>query len=341
MRKRILFALATSLLLASCGNNPEDGKKEPKTDPVVEKEDKTVPVFVMSGQSNMEGSTYWTYNNQNLLEKEMTDLGEDYSIIGEGVENVLCSYYGFYHPNGWSQAHTASTDKTTPEARLTPNFQPTTVGMGVGDGGKDEYFGPEVGLAYKLSQEYAEKNPIHLIKCAFSGSGFSQGTLNWRNQPDESKTDAENAASSLYFLLKKYTDNCLKAIEDEGKTPVIKGFLWHQGESDTSNKTYDTEMLDLISKFRTDYAEYADDEDGENIAFIDCTIYDGNKNTYGTPQNVANGINKLKGNIAAANDNNFLIDGSFSSGEGLQLKLAILLKADITIITTTQKMHLS
>lgn len=327
MKNKKLFALATCALfsLASCGEKENNNNNKPNnpTPPVVQKD--IVPVFVMSGQSNMEGSTYWRVkeNNQtvNILEREMTTLGEDYSVIGNGVENVVCSYYGFYHPSGWAQAHTASTDKSTPQARLTPNFKPTTVGMGVGDGGNDDYFGPEIGLSYKLSQEYDGDNPIHLIKCAFSGSGFSQGTLNWRNQPDENKTEEQNASSSLYYLLKRYTDNCLKVIEDEGKTPVIKGFLWHQGESDTNNNDYDAEMLGLIAKFRSDYAQYAEDEEGDNIAFIDCTIYDGAKNTYGSASNVANGINKKKQNVAEASENNYLIDGSFSSGKGLSLEI--------------------
>ena len=50
----------------------------------------------------------------------------------------------------------------------------------------------------------------------------------------EEKTEEENASASLYYLLKTYTDNCLKVIEDQGKVPVIKGFIWHQGESDSA-----------------------------------------------------------------------------------------------------------
>lgn len=343
MNKKLLLTLVSSMFLglASCSNGNENDPKQPK-----EPEPEYVPVFVMTGQSNMEGSTYWRYNGENLLKKYMTELGEDYSFVDpdetnnnvadkatreDGVENVLTSYYGFYHRNGWTQAHTASLDTSTPEARLTPNFKPTTVGMGVGDGGNDDYFGPELGMAYKLGKEYDGDEPIHLIKCAFSGSGFSQGTVNWRNYPDDTKTDEENAKSSLYFLLKKYTDNCLKVIKDEGKVPVIKGLIWHQCESDTSNKTYQEEMEGLIARFRTDYAEYATDEDGKNIAFLDCTIYDGSKNTYGAQSglNTGDGINVQKNNIAAKGlldkddenyEPNFIVDGTFTDN-GLKLEI--------------------
>lgn len=341
MNKKLWLTLVSAAVLglAGCSNDsskPDNGKK-PDPEPEVEE----VPVFVMSGQSNMEGSTNWRLKDENLLKKYMEELGEDYSFVDpdetnntvdqkatrkDGIENVLTTYYGFYHPNGWTQAHTASLDTSTPEARLTPNFKPTTVGMGVGDGGKDDYFGPELGLAYKLGKEYDGEEPIHLIKCAFSGSGFSQGSLNWRNYPDESKTDEQNATSSLYYLLKRYTDNSLKVIENQGKKPVIKGFIWHQGESDTSNENYQTEMEGLIARFRTDYAGYATDEEGSNIAFLDCTIYDGSKGTYG---DVNNGINVKKNAIAAkgqldpgdANyEKNYIVDGTFTDN-GLKLEI--------------------
>ena len=341
MNKKLWLTLVSAAVLglAGCSNDspkPDNGKK-PDPEPEVEE----VPVFVMSGQSNMEGSTNWRLNDENLLKKYMEELGDDYSFVDpdetnntvdqkatrkDGIENVLTTYYGFYHPNGWTQAHTASLDTSTPEARLTPNFKPTTVGMGVGDGGKDDYFGPELGLAYKLGKEYDGEEPIHLIKCAFSGSGFSQGSLNWRNYPDESKTDEQNATSSLYYLLKRYTDNSLKVIEDQGKKPVIKGFIWHQGESDTSNENYQTEMEGLIARFRADYAGYATDGEGDNIAFLDCTIYDGSKNTYG---DVNNGINVKKNAIAAkgqldpsdANyEKNYIVDGTFTDN-GLKLEI--------------------
>ena len=205
MNKKIWLTLmsAAVISLAACSNN--EPVKKPNNTPSID----YVPVFVMSGQSNMEGSTYWRYNGENLLKKNMTELGDDYSIVdpdetnntiaqkadrNDGIENVLTSYYGFYHPNGWTQAHTSSNDTSTPKARLTPNFKPTTVGMGVSDGGNDDFFGPELGMAYKLSKSYDGDEPIHLIKAAFSGSGFSQGTVNWRNQPDEEKTFEENAA---------------------------------------------------------------------------------------------------------------------------------------------------
>jgi len=330
MNKKLWLTLVSAAVLglAGCSNDspkPDNGKK-----PDPEPEVKEVPVFVMSGQSNMEGSTNWRLNDENLLKAYMDEIGENYSVIENGISKVMCSNYGYYYPNGWAQAHSSSPDQSSPEGKLTPNFRPTTVGMGVGDGGKDDYFGPELGMAYKLNKTYDGEEPIHLIKCAFSGSGFEKTDgANWKTREDESLTAEQNASKSLYYLLKRYTNSCLKVIEDAGKKPVIKGFVWHQGESDTGNANYQTQMEALIKDFRTDYAEYATDGEGDNIAFLDCTIYDGAKERYGSQESVNNGINAKKNAIAAkgqldpgdANyEKNYIVDGTFTD-HGLKLEI--------------------
>ena len=329
-----------SFCLAACNNNvntaSSGGASSISSEPPAPSND--VPVFVMSGQSNMEGSTYWKHpNGTPLLQNYFEEEGMDYTPISEGIENVVTSYYGFYYPNdrttgasSWGNAHSSSPDQSTPEGRLTPNFLPTTVGMGVGDNNSGLFFGPEVGIANTIAEHADADNPVHLIKCAFSGSGFEKTDgPTWKAREDESLTDEQNAAKSLYYLLKRYTKACLKAIEDEGKNPVLKGFIWHQGESDTGNSNYQTQMETLIQDFRNDFEEYAEDFDGKNIAFLDCTIYDGGKNLYGSQENVNNGINKLKNNIAAKGkldeddpeyQKNFIVDGTFTD-HGLKLEI--------------------
>lgn len=327
--KRLLFILPlTALVLTGCNQHAVKSSKQdndesdiPILSSVVPVADDTVDVFVLSGQSNMEGSTYWVHpNGTPLLENYMEDENLDFDLVKEGVPNVLTSYYGFYHPNGWTQAHTASPDTSSPEARLTPNFQPTKVGMGVGDsvqGQKDIFFGPELGLSYQLSEYASEDNPVHLIKCAFSGSGFNNGNYS-RGDPDWGSRE-DDPTKSLFYLLKTYTNNCLEAIEEEGYTPVLKGFLWHQGESGGGNPDYETSMRALLDDFKAEFEDYAPNQDKDNIAFIDCTIYDGKGTSslsYGTDTNNA------KWRIAneSEDDLNFCIDASHDEG-GLALEI--------------------
>ena len=309
--KLVFCTLLLSLGLVGCNSTP---KPEPVPD--------TIPVFVLSGQSNMEGSTYWTHPNNNtpLLENYFNENDMDFAPVRDGIENVLTTFYGFYHPNGWTQAHTASEDKSTPEARLTPNFQPTKVGMGVGDRGDNPnpFFGPELGLANYISEYVDDDNPVHLIKCAFSGSGFTNGNYasgdpDWSSRNDDPK-------ESLFYLLKTYTYNCLKAIkESTGKDPVIRGFLWHQGESGGGKPDYETSMRQLLDDFKTEFEEYAPGQDKDNIAFIDCTIYDG-KGT--SSLNYGTDTNNAKWAIANESDDdlNFCIDASHDEG-GLALEI--------------------
>ena len=307
----VLCVAFSALCLTACGGN-NGGEQEP---------DNTVSVFVLSGQSNMEGSTYWTHptNNTPLLENYFNEQNMDFAPVRDGIPNVLTSYYGFYHPSGWTNAHTASTDKSTPEARLNPNFQPTKVGMGVGDKGDNPnpFFGPELGIANTIKDEVSEDNPVHLIKCAFSGSGFTngnyaQGDPDWDSRNDDPK-------ESLFYLLKTYTHNCLTAIEEAGYTPVIKGFVWHQGESGGGKPNYETSMRKLLADFKEEFKDYAPDQDVDQMAFLDCTIYDGKGTSslnYGTDTNNA----KMAIANESEDDLNFCINANHEEG-GLGLEV--------------------
>lgn len=311
IRNKLLFCAALFATSLTACNNTAPQSSEPEPD------NTHVDVFVLSGQSNMEGSTYWTHPTKKtpLLENYFTEQGMDFTPVKEGIPSVKTSFYGFYYPNGWNQAHTASPDTSSAEARLTPNFQPTKVGMGVGDKGDNPnpFFGPELGIANTIAEHASEENPVHLIKCAFSGSGFTKTDgPNWNNRQEDPK-------KSLFYLLKTYTQKCLDAIKETGKEPVLKGFIWHQGESDGGDAKYEQYMRTLIGDFKEAFKSYAVDEDPANIAFLDATIYDGKgKSTlsYGTAAN--------KAKFAIANESeedlNFIVNGNHEEG-GLGLEI--------------------
>ena len=311
IRNKLLFCAALFATSLTACNNANNKSSEPEPD------NTHVDVFVLSGQSNMEGSTYYVHpKGTELLKNYFEEENMDYTGVSEGIKSVKTSYYGFYYPNKWKQAHSSSPDQSSAEARMTPNFQPTKVGMGVGDtvqGKKDIFFGPELGIANTIAEHATEENPVHLIKCAFSGSGFTKSDgPNWNNR-------TENPDKSLFYLLKTYTQKCLDAISETGKVPVLKGFIWHQGESDGGEAKYEQYMRTLLGDFKEAFKSYALDEDPDKIAFLDCTIYDGKgKSTlnYGTAAN--------KAKLAIANESeedlNFCVNANHEEG-GLGLEI--------------------
>ena len=271
--------------------------------------DNTVDVFVLSGQSNMEGSTYFDHN-KGWLQKACDKLGLDSTPMFNGYENILTSYYGYYPYGGGTPTPHAS-NKSNP---LQGEFQPTKVGMG----NTDQYMGPEIGIAEALKEKATSDRPIYLIKCAFSGSGFAKNDPNWILEGDPRTDYKYNAKQNLYEnKVKIFTENNLELIKATGKDPVIKGFLWHQGESDSGKeKTYEYSMKALISRFRTDFAEYAPEQNGDNIAFIDGYIYDGPSSPYG---NGATSLNNVKQKIAEEGENNYIVNCSYKQTYGYSI----------------------
>lgn len=296
MKHREYFLLMSLLLVAVTGcqqNNKSSG-------PIIV-EDDYVPVYVLAGQSNMEGSTYFD-NGQDWLRKAMNAMDLDPEPCFDGIPNVMTSHYGFYpYDDGgrnWETKTPYASNKTDPMAG---EFLPTKVGMGA----DNKSMGPELGLAYTL-QEYAEEDrPFFIIKCAFSGSGFDKNP-SWRT-----------ASNQLYARLVQFTTNNLHLIEDMGYEPRIEAFVWHQGESDSNSSTYVADLEDLVGSFREDFQDYAEDGDGNEIAFIDALIYDGPNFSY----NGVDNLNAQKIQFSEQSPNNFYVDSSFKTPNGLKLDI--------------------
>ena len=315
----VLCVALTGLCMTACNNNPAP-----------EEEDDTVTVLVLSGQSNMEGSTtYVSENGDQWLRNAFTKLNQEdgnlnlditpfedadgnVSKNAPGIPEIQVSYYGFYPPNGASSAHASNeTDK------LAGKFAPVNVAMG----SQERFMGPEIGMSMLLKEYASEDKPIYVIKCAFSGSGFKNSAPNWAHNSTFSGYNADNNLYETYFA--PFVNNNLKYIKDElGKTPVIKGFLWHQGESDSGSNTYKDDLGSLVERFRNEYAEYAPDEDGQNIAFVDGYIYDGPRSPYGADSDLE--VNKQKDLLAREKDNNYVINTSYhheDNQEKMQLNI--------------------
>ena len=333
INKKILFLMTlTSLTLASCGGHgygTSENKQSSQPQPV---DDGTATVFVLSGQSNMAGSTtyvsadgdQWLRNAfEKLNDEEGLDLDislfedEDGNVTAKapGVPEVMTSFFGFYPPNGPDNANASNK-----EDKYAGKFLPTNVAMG----DQERFMGPEIGLSMVLREYATEDRPIYLIKSAYSGSGFTNSSPNWSHDSTFSGYNANNNLYETYF--KPFVDNNLKIIEDEiGRIPVIKGFLWHQGESDSGSNSYAKNLGSLVERFREDYTDYAPDQDGQNIPFIDGYIYDGPRSPYGADQDLV--VNQQKDLLAQEKENNYVINTSYHHEDG-QEKMCLNINPD-------------
>ncbi|MBR6866061.1 MAG: hypothetical protein IKM80_02320, partial [Bacilli bacterium] len=84
-----LSSLLFMMALASCGNTPATSSKAPESSEP-EEDPNAVSVFVLSGQSNMEGNTSFKSGSTDLIAQAFEEMGlEDSEILTEtGVESV-------------------------------------------------------------------------------------------------------------------------------------------------------------------------------------------------------------------------------------------------------------
>ena len=305
MKKIAFVLLLQSLLcLSACNNGGNQQSQEP--------EEKPINVFILSGQSNMEGNTQFD-DGHGYLQEGLDELGiTDAQCCYDGIPEVQTSFYG---GPAFNMNNTRGSNK---EDKMAGLFLDTVLGMGA----DDKQFGPEVGAAYVLKDHASKEQPIYFIKSAFGGSGLSSGFgQSWDL----------TANPNLYKdHLKVFVENNLRLIEEkEGKKPTIKGFLWHQGENDAqrSNSSKYQERFDgLIGQFRSDFASYAPEENGDNIALIDCYIFDkGDSDSASLPSGVTVGdiklLNAAKTAISEERENNYIINSSWQYEGGLKLQV--------------------
>ena len=318
-RKIMFLSFAAIMSLVACAGKPVSSSKSsekeepssvpPATTSVEQKDPNEVSVFLLSGQSNMQGNSSSSETN---LKAAFEELGfTDYADVVKGMKTVQSSVYCA----GYGELDHTKLEKnsklqsyTNAENQFAGKFIDTVPGFGNFNGTSGSNMGPEFGLAYALKDYADEDHPIFLVKMASNGSGFAQsGTqYNWPVKGDDGKFPEINLYDTF---AKPFLENNLKIIEDEfGLKPVIKGWVWHQGESDcdggVKTQKYAERLGDMVAQFREDFAEYARDEDGENIAFIDGMVYQGSGTAWTKPDE----MNAKKQEFANSADNNFIVD---------------------------------
>ena len=301
--KKLLLLSVGFLAMAVTGcNNNQPTSQGPQKDP------NEVSVFLLSGQSNMQGNSSCSATN---LKNAFTDLGfEDYDEVVAGMKTVQSSVYCA----GYGELDHTKLEKnsklqsyTNAENQFAGKFIDTVPGFGNFNGTSGTNMGPEFGLAYALKDKATEDHPIFLVKMASNGSGFAQsGTqYNWPVKDENGNFPEINLYDTF---AKPFLENNLQLIKDMGLKPVIKGWVWHQGESDcdggTKTANYAKRLGDMVGQFREDFAEYARDEDGDKIAFIDGMVYQGSGTAWTKPAD----MNAQKQQFADSGDMNFIVD---------------------------------
>ena len=196
---------------------------------------KTARVILLAGQSNAAGTTRDDY-------LKMTSTPEKYAEYEEGYNNVYINYFA----SGTNESHGFVKCKN----KQGENFEPG-------------YFGPELGMAEKLSELYPDET-IFIIKWAWGGTNlFDQ----WRSP------SGGTGAGPLYQSFIAFAKNSAQYLELKGYDVKIAAMCWMQGESDSIEEApalaYGTNTANFISDVRLELAEYASDD---GIAFIDAYI---------------------------------------------------------------------
>ena len=148
---------------------------------------------------------------------------------------------------------------------------------------------------------------------------------NWEVKTADGEVVEHNLFSDF---LKPFLKNNLDLIEEQsGEKPVIKGWLWHQGESDGGEQVkrdaYARRLADLIDAFRTEFADYStyEGDEGKSIAFIDGMIYEGSTMLCGEADAIA--LNQIKLAAADANDKRYIVDAYANEEHTAENKLTV------------------
>lgn len=105
-------------------------------------------------------------------------------------------------------------------------------------------FGPEIGFGLEMA---TAERPVYLAKYAASGQPLYHGWSgsNWIGEGPPTRAlsnfypgrNADDPCTGKHYrgMLGKFK-TALKLLEKEGHTPLVRGFVWMQGEQDAKNK---------------------------------------------------------------------------------------------------------
>lgn len=228
-----LLIISSLFVISGCGkkNNPNTLnviKSFSVEDTLTHVSNKTARVVILYGQSNATGCSKSDF----LKEKNSTD----YKALKSGYSNV---YINYITENGSNSSNN--------------KFVKCTLGCGA----SSEYFGPEAGIARKLSSKFSGEK-VFIIKYSWGGSCLDNQWLN-----------GDYDRGHMYEGAINFTKTSLDYLVQIGYQLDILGICWMQGESDaiSYSKRYYENTNNFVNFLRTDLKCYQ-----EVIPFIDAGI---------------------------------------------------------------------
>ena len=183
-----------------------------------EETERIAKVIVLAGQSNAVG---WTYSKN--LKTVVTP--EEYEKYRAGFDNVKIFY---------SNAPLQSDDARTKTKNENSAFEPVKLGQGRYTSLEDGAFGPEIGLAAYLTENYPDET-FYIIKDATGGS-MLHGTWLCPSSLGLLKKTEEDI--TLYNHLMKKVDDGMAMLKADGVDARILSFVWMQGENDAQSYAF-------------------------------------------------------------------------------------------------------
>ena len=233
-------------------------------------EPKPVDVVVISGQSNAVGCTHTNCISESISKNKY------YEYI-EGYPGIQIAY------DCWTKD--VVNDKTVYYSQNKPKDK-SFVKVMLGQGNSLSTFGPEIGIAESLHEEY--ENKLFLIKYACGASNL--------------KDDWANRDTPMYGRFISYVKLQIENLKKMGYEPTIKAFCWMQGEGDAWDGYYQ-EYYDNLKGFvayaREDLKEFTGED---TLPFIDAGISNSKLWQYYRQ------VNEAKKQFAEDSEYNYYID---------------------------------
>ena len=205
--------------------------------PIVTRQEKTpkkLRVFILAGQSNMEGFGSITdpNNTGTLVDVIENDEEGDWSEIGA--------------VNNWTVYEDAYLHFVTNEDTIRTNVT-------VGQGDNSNLIGPELMFANQLDEYYDD--PVLIIKTAWGGKSLAEDF-----RPPSAGGVTGSYYNRMIETVQLVTQNLEQEFPDIGTSDFeLSGFAWFQGwndgESDEFMQAYESNLYHLVNDVRRDLGE--------------------------------------------------------------------------------------